>query len=167
MDGIELSIVANSITRDMSLRAKEYDLALSMALKNLATLEKDNFSVVRVRQGSGASILVPSSANPKSPWSDIRVRQAAQYAIDNQSLVKAIFYGEAEATNQYSYKSHWGYNPEVVGYPYNPVKAKQLLAEAGYPNGFSTSIIYSSNPERDLTYAAVQAFLKKLELMLN
>ena len=94
---------------------------------------------------------VPDSANPKSPFADLRVRQAAQYAIDTEAIAKTIFYGEVEPANQWIYKGHWGYNPSVVGYPYNPAKAKQLLAEAGYPNGFKTKLLYRTSPESDQT----------------
>ena len=90
------------------------------------------FVVTRHKAGSGARGGVFDSANPKSPFANLKVRQAAQYAIDGAAIVKGIFYGEAEPANQFAYKGHWGYNPSVVGYPYNPTKAKQLLAEAGF-----------------------------------
>ena len=54
----------------------------------LTGLEKDGYIVTRVRVGSGAYALVPDSANPKSPFADLRVRQAAQHAIDTEALVK-------------------------------------------------------------------------------
>jgi ABC-type transport system substrate-binding protein len=88
------------------------------------------------------------------------VRQAAQHAIDTTALVKTVFRGEGEPANQFIYKGHWGYNPAVVGYPYNPAKARQLLKQAGFPDGFKTKIIYRSNPQEDQLFAAVQGFLK-------
>ena len=160
LDGIEWIPIQDTLTRQLSLKKGELDLALGLAPKDLVGLEKEGYVVNRVRVGSGAYALIPDSANPKSPFADVRVRQSAQYAIDNETLVKAILYGEAEPANQYVYKGHWGYNPSVVGYPYNPAKARELLAEAGYPNGFKTKLLYRSNPQEDQLFTAIQGYLK-------
>jgi len=160
LDRIEWIPIKDSLTRQLSFRRGELDLALSMAPKDLKGFEKDGYVVARRRVGSGVYSLLPDSANPNSPFADLRVRQAAQYAIDGEAIAKAIFYGENEPANQWIYKGHWGYNPSIIGYPYNPKKAKQLLAEAGYPNGFKTKISYISVPENDLLYGAAQGYLK-------
>jgi ABC-type transport system substrate-binding protein len=160
LERIEWKPIADTLTRQFSLRKGELDLVMTIAMKDLAGLEKDGYVVIRRKAGSGARSLVPDSANPNSPFADVRVRQAAQHAIDNEAIVKAIFYGEAEPANQWIYKGHWAYNPSVVGYPYNPTKAKQLMTEAGYPNGFKTKILYITAPENDQLYTAVQGYLK-------
>ncbi|MDD1753496.1 MAG: ABC transporter substrate-binding protein [Methanotrichaceae archaeon] len=160
LDRIEFAPILDSLTRQLCLRRGEIELGATIAAKDLASLEKDGYVVTRGRMGSGADTLIPDAANPKSPFADIRVRQAAQHAIDTKTLVKSIFLGEAESTNQWSYKGHWGYNPSVLGYPYNPPKAKQLLAEAGYPNGFKTKILYRTSPEQNLLFTAVQGYFK-------
>ena len=160
LDGIEWTPMADQLTRQFSLRKGEIDLAIGIARKDLASMEKEGYVVSRTRIGSGAYVLIPDSANPNSPFADIRVRQAVGYAIDTEAIVKGILYGEAEPTNQYAYKGHWGYNPSVIGYPYNPAKAKQLLAEAGYTNGFKTKILYVTSADTDLLYTAVQGYLK-------
>jgi len=79
------------------------------------------------------------SNHPDSHFHDIKVRQAIAYAIDNTAIAKALGHGFYEPVNQWFPKKNIAYNPDIVGYPYNPAKAKQLLAEAGYPNGFNFS----------------------------
>jgi peptide/nickel transport system substrate-binding protein len=73
----------------------------------------------------------------KTPFSDKRVRQAVNYAINRDSMVKDFFKGMIAAASQPATPATYGYNPNVKPHPYDPAKAKQLLAEAGYPNGLS------------------------------
>ena len=160
LNGIEIIFIADPLTREISFRKGELDVLISLEAKPTATLEKDGYSVFRQAVGSGGYGLVPDSADPKSPFANLKVRQATAYAIDTELIVKSILLGGAEAINQYAYKAHWGYNPNVIGYPYNPNKAKQLLAEAGYPNGFKTKITYWNFSDIPLAIAAVQAYLK-------
>ena len=160
LDRIEYIPIGDLLTRQFSFMKGELDLVLTVAAKDVAAFEKDGYVMSRSRIGSGATALVPDSANPKSPFANIKVRQALQYAIDSETIAKTIYFGQVEPTNQWIYKGHWGYNPSVIGYPYNPTKAKQLLAEAGYPNGFKTKLLYRTTPEWDKTFIAVQGFLK-------
>jgi peptide/nickel transport system substrate-binding protein len=160
LDRIEFTTILDSFTRELSLRNGELDLIWTLAAKDLATLEKDGFVVARRSGGSGARSLVPDSVNPKSPFADVRVRRAAAHAIDTGALVKTIYFGENVATNQQIFKGHWAYNPSIAGYPYNPVQAKKLLSEAGYPNGFKTKLLYGTSVENDQVFTAVQSYLK-------
>ena len=75
----------------------------------------------------------------KKPFDDIRVRQALNYAVDKESIVKNIYQGLAAVIPTLVGPLNNGYAP-VKGYPYDPAKAKKLLAEAGYPNGFKTNL---------------------------
>lgn len=75
--------------------------------------------------------------NGKPPFADKRVRLAANMALNRESLTKDFFRGAARPANQPATPSINGYNPAVPQYPYDPVKAKALLAEAGYPNGLN------------------------------
>lgn len=160
LDGIEWFPITDSLTRQLSFRKGELDLLVMIPGKDLAGLEKDGYVVNRRTVGSGVTTLIPDSANPKSPFANVKVRQAAQYAINDEEIVKTLLYNEAQVPNQWIYKGHWAYNSSVAGYLYNPAKARQLLTEAGYPNGFKTKILYRTNPEDDLIYTAVQGYLK-------
>ena len=162
LDRIEWNIIGETFTRESALKSGEMDVILFPAPSDVAGLQKDGFVVTRHMITAGARGGVFDSANPKSPFHDLRVRQAAQYAIDAEAIVKALFQGEAEATNQFNHKAHWGYNPSIVGYPYNPAKAKQLLAEAGYPNGFKTKLLPRIMPMDQSLFTIVQGYLKAI-----
>ena len=160
LDKIEYNFVLDSQTRELSLRKGEQTMSTRLAVTSLTTLEKDGFVVTLIRGGSGAVSLIPDSANPNSPFAKVKVRQAVAHAIDNVTIVKNIYQGVTQPANQEIYKGNWAYNPAIAGYPYNPARAKQLLAEAGYPNGFKTKLLYVKTPEFDLIFGAVQGYLK-------
>jgi len=73
-------------------------------------------------------------------WSDVRVRRAANYAINRQSIADDLLKGTAEPALQHAPKATAVYDPANDVYSYDPGKAKSLLREAGYPNGFSTTL---------------------------
>ena len=109
--------------------------------------------------------ILPSSANPDSPLADIRVRQAVEYAIDKQALVDGLTYGYGVATNQEfclpPYK-----DDTTVGYPYDVAKAKELLAEAGFPNGIEITC-YQVDVMPDDLGLALQDQLKEAGITLK
>ena len=67
-----------------------------------------------------------------------KVRQALNYAIDKESIVKHILMGSGRVLGGPVVPAAFGHDSSLKPYPYNPEKAKQLLTEAGYPDGFST-----------------------------
>ena len=162
LDGIEWVIMADPLTRMLSFKKGEVDVALSIAAKDMSGLSQEGYVVSRRPPPSGVLCVAPDAANPNSPFANLKVRQATQHAIDTKTIAQTIFNGEAEPANQWIYKGHWAYNPSLKGYPYDPAKAKQLLKEAGYPNGFKTKITYlvSSGAENDKLMTAVQGYLQ-------
>lgn len=75
-----------------------------------------------------------------SPWKDIRVRKAAAYAINTASITKNLLRGASEPWGDILAPYHPGYDSGIKPYPYDPNKAKALLAEAGYSKGFDTTL---------------------------
>lgn len=69
------------------------------------------------------------------PLNDRRVRQALNYAVDQEALVTHIWEGRFPVANGIIPPGTIGFNPKLVGYPHNPAKARELLAQAGYPGG--------------------------------
>jgi peptide/nickel transport system substrate-binding protein/oligopeptide transport system substrate-binding protein len=86
----------------------------------------------------------------KEPFTHSKVRQAFNYAINQEAIVQEIRKGNSIVANGILPPGMPGYNPELTGYPYDPQRAKQLLAEAGYPEGKGLPVIdlwYSSKEE--------------------
>lgn len=75
-----------------------------------------------------------------SPLADKRVRQALNYAMNTEAIVQVLFGGYASALATPFTSSTFGYQPDLPPYPYDPDKARQLLAEAGYGNGLSLTL---------------------------
>jgi len=95
---------------------------------------------VKVDRASGRSI-ASARMNPKcEPFDDPKVRQALNYAVDKDALNTAVFAGQADIARSLVPPIVDGYNPDYFPYDYNPEKAKELLAEAGYPDGISEPI---------------------------
>jgi peptide/nickel transport system substrate-binding protein len=78
--------------------------------------------------------------NGKNPFKDLRVRQAVSKAIDRKAIVERIMQGVAVPANQLLPPGMFGHNTDLQVEPYDPEGAKQLLAEAGYPDGFELVI---------------------------
>jgi peptide/nickel transport system substrate-binding protein len=78
------------------------------------------------------------------PLADTRVRQALNYAVNKQAIIANLFNGLTTPATQGVSHQAYGYNPDLKPYPYDPEKAKALLAEAGYAEGFTFEFITQS-----------------------
>jgi peptide/nickel transport system substrate-binding protein len=97
----------------------------------------------------------------EGPWSDKRVRQAANYAIDRESLSQSLLMEAAKPATQLMYPGHAWYNEEAEKYTYDPEKAKQLLAEAGYPDGFDTTFVVPTSGSGNMWPLPMNEFIQK------
>lgn len=97
--------------------------------------------------------LIPNSAID-GPWADARVRRALCYAIDVDAINAAFLMGMAQMTDQWAVPGSATYNDSLNHFTYDPEKAKSLLAEAGYADGFTTNIITISGMSDMLTAIA-------------
>ena len=151
LDGIEVRFILDPMTASAMMEAGEADVWQDVAfVQNVLDLEKKGF---KVNWGPGMFYaLLPNSSDPKSPYAKKKVREAIEYAIDRPDMAKRLGYGKYEPAHQLATSLWSGY---VQGYdprPYNPEKARKLLAEAGYPNGLKTKIL-ALNMSRDAAVA--------------
>lgn len=159
LDGVEFSIISEPTTLENALTAGEIDLLSYASIENLQNLEATG-NFVRESNENGMGVesvgVIPNSDDESSPFYDARVRQAMCYAIDADTIVESLGYGYYTRTNQWAAPGAITYNEDVEGYPYNPEKAKELLAEAGYADGFDTTIYAIAGIENWATAIADQ-----------
>jgi peptide/nickel transport system substrate-binding protein len=143
LDGIEFRIITDETTRSMTLQSHGVDLILQCTpLQARDFKASGKFTIAILDKGvlNRQYVMLPSSATATSPLSKVAVRQATEYAIDKNPIVDSLFMGYGVVTNGFNLPTNWAYSPNVKGHPFNTATAKKMLAEAGYPNGFSTTI---------------------------
>jgi peptide/nickel transport system substrate-binding protein len=93
-----------------------------------------------------------------TPFKDLRVRRAVNYAIDREAISRNLVGGESRVVHAACFPSQFGCTDDVMKYEFNPEKAKKLLAEAGYPNGFEVDFYgYRDRPYGEAMVGFLQA----------
>jgi ABC-type transport system substrate-binding protein len=140
LDGLEFIYCADRMAAKMLIESGEGDMVDAFPGKETADYAALGLTVKIEINANG--VLVPDSAHADSPWANKKVREAVEYAIDREAIVKAFGYGYWQAPYQIPTRSSLAYDSDFpLARKYNPEKAKQLLTEAGYPDGFKTTII--------------------------
>jgi peptide/nickel transport system substrate-binding protein len=144
------TLVMRSIPEDSTrlamLKTGEADIAYAMMGPMAEEVKRDPKLRLAYSEGQGIFfIFFNEQADPKSPWHDLRVRQALNFAIDRQALSEQQTLGASPPTANIVPRA-FEFALPIEAYPYNPEKAKQLLKEAGYPHGFDAGEITSGPP---------------------
>ena len=134
---IFLSIPDNS-SRLNALLAGDIDLADGINPSDGVTIEGDDSLQLIERPSMNVGYLGLTVTRP--PFDNKLVRQAMNHAINKQSIIDSFFEGRAELAKNPMPPSISGYNEDIEGYEYDPEKAKELLAEAGYADGFEMEL---------------------------
>jgi len=108
------------------------------AAENLALIEReDRFQIIR---GTSEGEMIVAINNKAKPFDDIRVRRAISHAINRQTVIDAALFGNGTPIGSHFPPHHRAYIDLTGLYPYNPARARELLAQAGYRDGFSTTL---------------------------
>ena len=118
---------------------------------------------VPVRPASHSRHLLPGDQYDQKPLDDPRVRQAINYAIDRRTIMREIYQDQYLPGAGILPPGTYGYDPKLVGYPYDPKKAAELLAAAGYPGGKGLPVLHIwSARKNDEAVAEHEAIVKYL-----
>jgi len=138
--------VPEATTRLAMLKRGEVDLAYLLDATLAEDVKRDPNLKLAFSGGIGTFYLdFLDQWDPKSPWADRRVRLAAAHAIDARAVSEAETLGASPPTGNVVPRG-FEFALPLEPYPHDPAKAKQLLAEAGYPNGFDAGDLYPWPP---------------------
>jgi peptide/nickel transport system substrate-binding protein len=163
LDGLQLLYVTDPLTRMALFKSGGGDL-MGVTPKDAFDLQNSGYTVVSTP--AAANVLIPDSMNPNSPWSNVKVRMAAEYAIDKEAMSKAFGYGYNPPAYQLAPSTSPAIVTTIVPRKYDVAKAKQLMTEAGFPNGFKTTIVRFSALDQNEA-VAVQAYFKAIGIDAN
>lgn len=138
LDTLVFTAVPNADDRINRFLAGAYDMIESPPEHRISELEA-NGSIKLLRQ-PGVNVAYLAMNLNKRPYNDERVRRAVVYAINREALVENVYGQLGSPAKNPIPPTMIGYNEEIQPLPYDPSKARELLKEAGFPNGFKTSL---------------------------
>jgi len=135
LDKVTFKFIPDPSAQLAALRAGDVDvISYDLAPENAPALEKDGR--FKVLKGHTTTDVIMAMNHSRKPFNDLKVRQAITLAIDRKAVIQGAVAGYGTAIGSHMDPTN-PYYADLSGlYPYNPEKAKQLLAEAGYPTGF-------------------------------
>src|SRR5690606_28534601 len=128
-------VIPENATRLAALMAGEIDIMAGVPVHAIADIQRHPDLELRPVMGTRSYFTEFNVRRP--PFDDVRVRQAINYAIDVDLVIEQLLDGLGEPLTTILSPLSFGHADDLKPYPYDPEKAKELLAEAGYPNGLT------------------------------
>lgn len=154
IENLTFRSIPNNSSRLLELESGGIDIAYDIAPSDIEHVESSSgMSLIRSANFSNSYV---GFNTEKAPFDNVKVRQAINLALDMETIIEAVYYGAGGAATGPIGSMVWAYNDHVDGYGYDPEAAKALLEEAGYGDGFSTTIWTNENAQRQLIAEIVQ-----------
>ena len=134
-------VVKDASTRAAELRAGGVDIIAAPPVPQLDMLDAGDTQVVPVK---GGRVIIYLMHTKQPPFDNKKVREAVNLAVNREAIVKNVLGGRGVVLAGPFTPAWLGYDPSLKPFPYDPARAKQLLAEAGHPQGFETTWSISS-----------------------
>ena len=154
--------ILEDAARIAALQAGEVDLIAPIPHVRIGELKRNDKLVIKTI--AAPRIFHVTIDVRKPPFDNVKVRQALNYGVDVNAIVKSLYFGYGTRLATVVDKGALGYDPSVQPYPFDPSKAKALLAEAGFPNGFETELdsFTGSIADHSKPAEAIVGFLQKI-----
>ncbi len=165
---ITIREITDAAVRTAALSTGEVDIAWNVPVDSVDSLRQAGFDIPNARLARTFALILDPIRD--TPVRDRRVRQAIAYAIDKEGIVKNIMRGFGRVPDgQLVGPDAFGYHPSLKAYAYDPAKAKQLLREAGFPNGFTTTMATTAgvNPNDKQIGEALAGYLSQVGMTVE
>lgn len=158
-------IIPESATRSIEVESGGIDVAIQVSPSEVSRLEGNDKVTVNFQESFTTNFI--GFGTTRTPYDDIKVRQAVNYAIDKNAILAVVYQGIGSVGSAPISPTVWGYNGNLTPYDYNPEKAKELLKEAGFEGGFTTTITTDENQVRRDIAEMVQAQLGEVGITVE
>ncbi|MBT0730570.1 dipeptide ABC transporter periplasmic-binding protein DppA [Rosenbergiella nectarea] len=138
IDRLVFSITPDASVRYAKLQKGECQVMAFPNPADLASMKQNK--AINLLQQPGLNVGYLSFNTEKKPLDNVQVRQALNYAVNKEAIIKAVYQGAGEAAKNLIPPTMWGYNPAIKDYGYDPDKAKALLKAAGLEKGFTIDL---------------------------
>lgn len=139
---IRILAATDASTRVAMLKSGEADVITDTPWQDVPGLQNAGYSRSDIVTSQAYAIQF-DLMNPNAPWANLKVRQAIDYALDKNGIINQLFNGVPKSLVLLA-PNELGYDPSLKALPYDLDKAKQLMQEAGYPNGFDMPLYYTT-----------------------
>ncbi|MFT4219560.1 MAG: ABC transporter substrate-binding protein [Microbacterium sp.] len=164
---IEIRVIENANTALSALQSGQVDVAYGQT-DTFETATQAGLSTVAFPTNINGLWLQDQKGEVVPALGDVRVRQALQYAVDRASIADAVTLGAGAATYQSVTPDSLGYDASLeLIYDYDVAKAESLLAEAGYPDGFTMEITAAPGPDNTTLAQAIAEQFGKIGVVVN
>lgn len=166
-ESVTVRVITNPSSTIQAIQAGQVQAAVGDPT-TLSAARAANIQVVAPPQALTGINLADRQGTKSEPLGNVKVRQALNMAVDRKVIAKALYGSEDLAASQYALKGQVPYSEELnEKYPYDPEKAKALLAEAGYPDGFTLPVLTTSLASLDKLTQAVAGQLEQVGVKLE
>ncbi|MBD7984817.1 glutathione ABC transporter substrate-binding protein [Sporosarcina sp. Sa2YVA2] len=162
VDSVTFKVIPESAVRNADLETGHVHIADPLQPNEVAGIENSSFATVNRQTSSSLAYL--GFNTEKAPFDDPKVRKAISMLVNKEDISEGVYEGFGTLAKGPLAPGIFGYNEDAEPTAYNVEEAKKLLEEAGYADGFKSSIWTNDNPQRQQIAVLVQAELKKVNI---